>query len=132
MNEAVLGSLRKVGSRVALIAGTLASIAFVFWLIFSCPLPFVASLWHANLDGTTFNTRYRVADGLELTGRLKGKSRSEVLEMLGPPPPTDKFEGHGLVYVLGPERRWISLDYEWLLVDFDSAGRVSNAAVVSD
>jgi hypothetical protein len=132
MNEAVLGSLRKVGSRLALVAGTLVGIAFVFWLVFSCPLPFVASLWHSSLDGTTFNTRYRVADGLELTGRLNGKSRAEVLDLLGPPPPTDKFEDHGLVYVLGPERSWISLDYEWLLVDFDSAGRTAKVTVVSD
>lgn len=132
MTEAVLGSLRKAGSRVALVAGILAAIALGFWLLFSCPLPFAASLWHVGLDGTTFNTRYRVADGLELTGRLKGMSRSEVLGLLGPPPPTDKFEDHGLVYVLGPERSWISLDYEWLLVEFDSTGRVSGAAVVSD
>jgi hypothetical protein len=132
MNEAVLGSLRKVGSRLALVAGILVGIAFVFWLVFGCPLPFVASLWHSSLDGTTFNTRYRVADGLELTGRLNGKSRAEVLDLLGLPPPTDKFEDHGLVYVLGPERSWISLDYEWLLVDFDSSGRTSNVTVVSD
>jgi hypothetical protein len=132
MNEALLGSLRKVGSRAALVAGALVSIAFAFWLVFSCPLPFVASLWHSSLDGTTFNTRYRVADGLELTGRLNGKTKAEVLELLGPPPPTDKFEDHDLVYVLGPERSWISLDYEWLLVDFDSTGRASSVTVVSD
>jgi hypothetical protein len=132
MTEAVLGSLRRVGSRVALVAGALVGIAFVLWLGFRCPLPFVASLWHVSLDGTTFNTRYRVADGLEFTGRLMGMTRSEVLGLLGPPPPTDKFEDHGLVYVLGPERGWISLDYEWLLVDFDPAGRASTVRVVSD
>jgi hypothetical protein len=132
MNQAVLGSLRKAGSRVALVAGTLAGIALVVWLTFSCPLPLLASLWHVGFDGTTFNTRYRVADGLELTGRLNGMTKSEVLELLGPPPPTDKFDDHGLVYVLGPERGSISLDYEWLLVDFDSAGRVSMTTVVSD
>jgi hypothetical protein len=60
----------------------------------------------------TFNTRYRVADGLALTGRLKGMTRSEVVALLGPPPPADKFDDHGLVYVLGRERSWISLDYE--------------------
>jgi hypothetical protein len=132
MTEAVLGSLRKVGSRVGLAAGVVAGIAFVFWLLFSCPLPFAASLWHVSLDGNTLNTRYRVADGLELSGRLKGMTRSEILGLLGKPPPTDKFDDHGLVYVLGPERGWISLDYEWLLVDFDSTGRASIVTVVSD
>lgn len=132
MSESVLRSLRQVGSRLALFAGILLSIAFTFWLIFSCPLPFVASLWHSSLQGTTFNVRHRIADGLELTGRLNGKTKAEVLELLGIPPPTDKFEEHGLVYALGPERSWISLDYEWLLVDFDTSGRASNVTVVSD
>jgi hypothetical protein len=132
MSEGVLAILRKVGSRVALIASVLASIFFVVWLTFSCPLPFVASLWHVDIHGTTFNSRYRVADGLEFSGRLDGMPKSEVLALLGPPPATDKWEEHGLVYVLGPGRSWASLDYEWLLIDFDSGGRVANVDVVSD
>jgi hypothetical protein len=132
MNEVVLGSLRTAGSRVALVAGILVGIALTLWLTFRCPLPYAASLWHVDLDGTTFNTRYRVADGLELSGRLKGMTKAEVTGLLGPPPPTDKFDEHDLVYVLGPERSWISLDYEWLLVDFDSTGRVLDVTVVSD
>jgi hypothetical protein len=132
MFETALSSLKKFGSRVLLIAVVLFAVFAVTWIVFRCPLPFVASLWHVDYDGTMFNTRYRIADGLELSGRLGGKTRSEVLALLGPPPPTDKFGEHGLVYKLGPARSWTSLDYEWLLVDFDAAGRATKVDVVSD
>jgi hypothetical protein len=133
MSETALAILRKVGSRIALIASVLFVLFAAQWLVFRCPLPFVASLWNRDsYDGTTFHTRYRIADGLELSGHLKGKARAEVLALLGPPPKTDKFPEHGLVYRLGPGRVWTSLDYEWLRVDFDSDGRVTTAEVVSD
>jgi hypothetical protein len=133
MSNAALAMLRKVASRVVLIASVLFALFAAQWLAFRCPLPFVAFLWNVDYhDGTTFHTRYRIADGLELGGRLGGMTRAEVLALLGPPPKTDKFPEHGLVYVLGPGRGWTSLDYEWLLVDFDSADRVINAEVVSD
>jgi hypothetical protein len=132
MSEAALATLRKVGSRIVLIASVLFVLFAAQWLVFRCPLPFVASLWNVDsYDGTTFDTRHRIAEGLELGGRLEGKARTEVLALLGPPPKTDKFPEHGLVYRLGPGP-WTSLDYEWLLVDFDSGGRVINAEVVSD
>jgi len=133
MSDAALAILRKIGSRIVLIGSVLFVLFAAQWLVFRCPLPFVASLWSVDsYDGTTFNTRYRIADGLELSGRLEGKDRGEVLALLGPPPKTDKFPEHGLVYRLGPGRGWTSLDYEWLLVDFDSDGRVTTAEVVSD
>ena len=132
MSAAVSGSLRREGSKAVLIGAVIAGGALVLWLAFRCPLPFASALWQVGLEGNMFNTRYRVADGLELTGRLKGMTRAEVVGLLGPPPPTDKYEDHGLVYVLGPERGIISIDYEWLLVDFDSAGKVMATAVVSD
>jgi hypothetical protein len=128
MSDTALGILRRVGSRIVLVT----SVLFVLWLVFRCPLPFVAFLWNVDYyDGTMFNTRYRIADGLELSGRLGGMNRTEVFAVLGPPPETDKFPEHGLVYKLGPGRG-MSLDYEWLLVDCDSDGRVANASVVSD
>ena len=133
MSKEALAVLRKVGSRIFLIASMLFVLFAAQWLVFRCPLPFVASLWNVDsYEGNTFQTRYRIADGLEISGRLKGKVRTEVLALLGPPPKTDKFPEHGLVYRLGPGRGWTALDYEWLLVDFDSVGRVVNAEVVSD
>jgi len=123
-----LAILRKVGSRIVLIASVLFVLICAQWLVFRCPLPFVASLWHVDIHGTTFNTRYRIADGLKLSGHLVGMTRPEVLALLGPPSPTDKWEDRGLVYVLEPA----ALDFDWLLVDFDSAGKVSKVEMMSD
>jgi outer membrane protein assembly factor BamE (lipoprotein component of BamABCDE complex) len=133
MTEAVLATPRKRRSRAIWIAGVLAAAAVLSWAILFSPLPFVASWWNVDFKrGTTLETRYRVADGLASSGRLRGMVRSEVLALLGTPPETDKFQNHGLVYVLGPERGLMSIDYEWLLVDFDWAGKGSSVAVVTD
>ena len=104
-----------------------------YWLVFSAPLPFVASWWDVGAErGTTFKTRYRIADRLATSGRLDDLNRQEVIALLGEPTNTDKWREHGLVYVLGPERSLIGLDYEWLLIDFDLSGMVSKVEVTSD
>jgi hypothetical protein len=118
--------LRWVALAVLLIA---AAGAIVMW----SPLPFVATFWNVQGEPAAFlNARHRVADRLASSGRLIGKTRDEVVAQLGMPTATDKFTDHGLVYVLGPERGYISIDYEWLIIDFDSSGKVRAAAVVAD
>ncbi len=133
MTNAMVANRWKRKPTVIWAAGVLAAAAALSWAIFFSPLPFVASWWNVDFArGTVLKTRYRVADRLVSSGRLRGLSRADVLALLGIPPETDKFRNHGLVYVLGPERGLMSIDYEWLLVDFDSAGKVSNVAVVTD
>jgi outer membrane protein assembly factor BamE (lipoprotein component of BamABCDE complex) len=133
MTEVNVASRRKRRSRATWVAGVLATAAVLTWAVFFSSLPFVASWWNVDFErGTTLKTRYRVADRLVSSGRLNGMARKQVITLLGAPPDTDKFQHHGLVYVLGPERGFMSIDYEWLLVDFDSAGKVSNVAVVTD
>src|SRR6186997_201595 len=132
MVETTLAVPRKRGSRVLLAVGGLA-LAAAYWVVFHCPLPFVASWWNVDAEqGTTLQTRYRVADRLTSSGRLNGMTQTEVVELLGAPADTDKFKDHRLIYVLGPERGFIRIDYEWLAIDFDTAGKVSNVAVVRD
>lgn len=76
--------------------------------------------------------RIRMADWLVLTHRLPGMTQGEVVSLLGEPPPTGKFRGAGLVYVLGRERGLHSIDYEWLILTLGKAGTVESAAVVTD
>lgn len=114
------------------LAAAAAAVAIVFGVAFYAPVPFVPELWNVSLDGTTLRTRYRIADRLVSSGRLIGMTRAQVIELLGPPTDTDKFRDHTLVYVLGPERGFISIDYEWLLVDTGTDGKVRSAAVTSD
>ena len=131
--ESALATLKNVGSALGKFLGVIVLIFAAQWLVFRCPLPFIAPLWNVvSYDESFLHTRYRVADGLELSGKLDGKNRAEVLALLGPPPPTNKFSEYGLVYRLGPGRSWASLDFEWLVIDFNSAGRVAGAKVVYD
>ena len=57
-----------------------------------------------------------MADGLLRSRVLLGKSRIEVVGLLGEPPKTDYFSGWDMVYVLGPERGYFSIDSEWLVL----------------
>lgn len=61
-----------------------------------------------------------------------GKSRAEVVVLLGEPPPTDYFRQYDMVYWLGAERGWLTIDSEWLVVRLDANKRVSEARIVTD
>jgi hypothetical protein len=77
-------------------------------------------------------TRGCLVDDLLRSHELRGRSRSEVVALLGEPPKTDYFREYDLVYWLGPERGFISIDSEWLVMRLDSLGRVSEYRLVTD
>jgi hypothetical protein len=76
--------------------------------------------------------RLEMADRLVARGTLIGKSRAMVVELLGEPPPTGYFADWDLVYWLGPERGFISIDSEWLVLRLDADGRVTENRIVRD
>jgi hypothetical protein len=78
------------------------------------------------------SVRLRMADGLIARRTLLGKTRAEVVELLGEPPPTDYFADWDMVYWLGPERSFISIDSEWLVVRLAEDGRVVDNQIVRD
>ena len=116
------------------IAARSSVLLVVLWLVWFAPLPFVSYWWRSsNLDsGGALHVRQRMADWLVLTRSLNGKSHAQVVALLGAPPTHDKFRGAGLVYVLGRERGFISIDFEWLVLTLGKAGTVENAAVITD
>lgn len=59
---------------------------------------------------------------------LRGMTRGEIIKLLGPPTPTDKWDGTEMIYVLGPD----GIDHEWLLIELDPQSRVASYQVVSD
>jgi outer membrane protein assembly factor BamE (lipoprotein component of BamABCDE complex) len=63
---------------------------------------------------------------------LLGKTRSEIETMLGAPTQTDKFRDYDLVYWLGDERGYMSIDSEWLAMRFDKTNKTSKAIIVCD
>lgn len=62
---------------------------------------------------------------------LIGLPRSEIIELLGEPTPTDKWPDWDMVYVLGPTE-YMPIDHEWLVINLDEAGRVSDYDVTVD
>lgn len=62
---------------------------------------------------------------------LKGMGRPGIIELLGPPTPTHKWDGTEMVYVLGQDPG-MGIDHEWLLIEFDQQRRAQNYRVVSD
>jgi hypothetical protein len=59
-------------------------------------------------------------------------TRSEVVALLGEPPATDYFRGFDLVYPLGPDRGFVAIDSEWLVIKLAPGGRVSRAELARD
>jgi hypothetical protein len=104
----------------------------LYYLVALAPLPFVASWWSSVEWGDDWHRRQRIADGLLLRGALVGKSRTEIVDLLGEPPPTPYFADWSLVYNLGSERSFIGIDSEWLVLRIGSTGVVTEAAIVRD
>jgi hypothetical protein len=73
-----------------------------------------------------------MVDALLAEGRLTGRPREAVVALLGEPRPTGYFREYDLVYWLGPERGFMSIDSEWLVMRLDRGGRVREAGLVTD
>jgi len=122
---------RALGLIVLVLAVGLSSLAAVhYWN--TRPLPFDRAVWSAEAEGIDDFRRHRMADALVQKRRLIGMSRAEVIAMLGDVTATSHFRDYDLVYVLGNERGWFSIDSEWLLMRLDANGRVSSAQIGRD
>ena len=123
---------RRVLSLVALIlaVGLSTLVAISYWE--TRPLPFDRAVWSAETEDIEDCRRHRMADWLVKKRRLIGMSRADVISTLGEPTVTSHFREYDLVYVLGNERGWMSIDSEWLLMRLDAAGRVSAVEMARD
>jgi hypothetical protein len=114
-------------------------------ILASATLLVVIGLWALwpvgrTFDAPTWNDEKQVKEGVRLAmadrivarHMLSGKSRSDVIAMLGEPPKTGYFADWNLVYWLGPERGYMSIDSEWLVVRIDASERVSDYRIVRD
>jgi len=91
---------------------------------------FTTAKWLAYADPRVGH-RTAIVDDLLRDYELKGMTSAQIEQLLGPQSQTDMMRGHDRVYWLGPERGWMSLDSEWLLVDFKN-GRVSSYELTRD
>lgn len=76
--------------------------------------------------------RQQMLDDLLDEHRLAGRSRADVVRLLGEPLRTGYFRDWDLVYWLGPERGLMSVDSEWLVLRLDQEDRVMEYRVVTD
>ena len=59
-------------------------------------------------------------------------SREQAIQILGDPDKTAYFKHWDMVYWLGPERSFISIDSEWLVFRLDAQKKISEYQVVRD
>jgi hypothetical protein len=100
------------------------------WFEFRPGRHFDPSLW--NNSRTPESARLRMADDLIRTQKLLGLTRHEVVTLLGEPPKTEYFKEFDLVYFLGPERGFMGVDSEWLVLKLGPDGRVNRATIARD
>ncbi|MFO1446128.1 outer membrane protein assembly factor BamE [Bacillus sp. Bva_UNVM-123] len=77
--------------------------------------------------------RVYIVDDLFKKYNLNGMTIDEVTTLLGEPTETSYFKhDDNIVYYLGNERGLISIDSEWLVINFDDSNKVIKYAVVRD
>jgi len=92
---------------------------------------FDAALWQDSSQADN-GIRIRMVDDLLTRHQLQGMTRGKIVELLGDPEDTPYFKDWDLVYWLGPERGFFSIDSEWLVMRLDTQGRVSEYRLVTD
>lgn len=92
-------------------------------------LPFDAAEWKAGQEN---DIRIRMVDSLLHNYELRGKTRAEILALLGKPDNTGYFREYDLVYRLGAERGFISIDSEWLVFRLDTNDTVKECTIARD
>ncbi|MFL6300656.1 MAG: hypothetical protein ACJ71N_08635 [Terriglobales bacterium] len=82
-------------------------------------IPFDSVTWKANPDCGSDAKRIRMIDDLLAKRDLKGMSRVEVEGLLGESNTEGYFKDYDMVYCLGPERGFVAIDSEWLVIRLD-------------
>lgn len=101
------------------------------WRVWFPGRPFDAAAWKDEAQ-VEQGVRLGMADRLLARRTLLGKTRDEVVELLGEPPPTAYFANWHMGYWLGPERSLFSIDSEWLVLRLAQDGRVVDTRIVRD
>jgi hypothetical protein len=92
---------------------------------------FESAAWKAENGDAAQGVRVHMVDDLLARHTLVGMSRAHLEELLGVPPETPYFREYDYVYWLGPERGFISIDSERLVVKIND-GVVVSAKIVTD
>lgn len=131
-------TLPKRSLRFALLAPILAILALLgtgAWFLFDYSkrgqLPFDSETWQ-SAQSRSNDIRVRMVDDLLRRYSFQGMTRNQVTAIIGEPDKTEYFRNCDLVYWLGPERGFISIDSEWLVFRLDGDKKVAECRVLSD
>ena len=120
------------------IVATLCVVGTVGWFFFGDTIqehlrrrPFDATAWQGEKTMTN-DIRIRMMDDLLRRHSFRGMTREQVTAIVGKPDKTEYFKEWDLVYWLGPERGFISIDSEWLVLRLDSQKKVTDLRIVRD
>ena len=105
--------------------------------------PAIENYWHRRefepvawrrqeRENVMWPARLAMVDDLLKRHRLRGLTRDSVEQLLGPRDSTDYFQEWDLVYRLGPERGFLRIDSEWLVLNLGLDGRVRDYRIVRD
>jgi hypothetical protein len=96
-------------------------------------LCFDSAKWKAIQSELTHSSvRLRMADDFLNTQQPVGKSRAEIVGLLGEPDDTPYFRNFDMVYHLGLERNFMAIDSEWLVMSVNEKGVVTEARLMRD
>lgn len=88
--------------------------------------------WKTDERNFTNAVRIRMVDDLLRRHTFRGMTRDQVTGIIGEPDKTEYFKDWDMVYWLGPERRFISIDSEWLVFRLDGQKKVTDYRIVRD
>lgn len=90
--------------------------------------------WRAAIKDSSpqWPVHLTMADDLIESGMLRGKTRTEIVALLGPPTDTSYIATWDMVYYLGPERGMIRIDSEWPVLKVGPDGHVQEIALLRD
>lgn len=97
---------------------------------YSSRIPFDSAVWKADETRNT-GIRVKMVDNLLKTRQIIGARKVEIDSLLGVPQSTGYSKDYEYVYWLGPERGFISIDSEWLCLNFRD-GVVNEAEIRRD
>lgn len=73
-----------------------------------------------------------MVDDLLSRHNFRGMTREQTVAILGEPDKTEYFRDWDMVYWLGPERGFMSIDSEWLVFRLDGQQKVTDYKIVRD
>lgn len=93
--------------------------------------PFDHAVWQ-DKKAVAQEMRIRMVDDLLRSRNFRGMTRAQVTAILGESDQTAYFSDWDMVYWLGPERDWFSIDSEWLVLRFDDSKKIAEFRIVRD